>query len=303
MKAIRIHAYGDASQIKLEDAQRPQLKDNEVLVQIHDAGVNPVDWKIREGLRKSKSAFPLTLGQDFAGEVMDVGSNVRVFQVGDKVLGVAPGAYAEFAAVPADHIALIPSDMDFKTAAGLPTPAMTAWQAVIDLGQIRKGQKVLVHGAGGSVGSLAMQLAIWRGGQVFVTAGSEDIGYLRDFKVSQIIDYKSQKFEELVKDIDLVIDVIGGETLKKSLSVLKDGGRLITTVGPIPEKETREKNITAIHFSMKSDGNQLGQLADLVTQGVLELRLGETYPLAKASQAQESVKKGHTHGKVILHVT
>jgi NADPH:quinone reductase-like Zn-dependent oxidoreductase len=300
MKAVRIHAFGNSGQLKVEDAQMPTLGRGQVLVKIHEAGVNPVDWKIREGNHGHGGEFPLILGQDFAGEITTLGPQVHNVQVGDRVFGCAKGSYAEFAALDTTQLALIPSKMDYKNAAALPTPGLTAWQAIVDKGGVQKGQRVLVHGGGGSVGALAVQIAKWKGAHVFTTAtSSEEIAYAKEIGAEQVIDYKKQNFEEVAKDIDLVLDTIGGDTLSRSLQILKPGGKIVTLVGSVPKGH--EGQVIPMH--MQFDADQLAQLADLVTQKILSLRLGDRFPLEAAAAAQDLVKRGHTLGKVLIHVT
>lgn len=304
MKAARIYTFGDSSKIKLDEAQIPSIKANEVLVKIHEAGVNPVDWKIREGQHGMSGKLPLTLGQDFSGEIMQVGAHIRDFQRGDLVFGDSSGAYAEFIAVSADKIALIPDGLDYRTAAALPTPGLTAWQALFDKGGLEKGQRVLIHGGSGAVGSLAVQLAKWKGAKVITTCSTEELGYVKTLGADQVIDYKMQQFDQMVKDVDLVVDTVGGGTLKKSMKVLRPGGNLVSLLGPMPDKNDAyaiSVNVQIMH--MQFDADQLAQIADLTAKGLLTIRLGESFHLKNAAQAQDLVKKGHTQGKVLIHVT
>jgi NADPH:quinone reductase-like Zn-dependent oxidoreductase len=303
MKAAHIYKFGGSEQIKIEDSEKPSIQDHEVLVKVYDAGVNPVDWKIREGFMVSKGKhFPLTLGQDFSGEIEKVGTSVTDFNEGDKVFGFATGAYAEFAVASTDKIALMPESADFVTAASLPTPGLTAWQLVMEKANIQNGQKILIHGAAGGVGSIAVQLAVMRNAQVFATASGDDQRYLKGLGVQTVIDYKTQRFEELAKDIDVVIDLVGGDTLFRSYQIMKSGGLALSTVGSYKESEAGNNRIRGENFFMTPKSEDLVKLAQLINEGLLKVRVGEVLPLSEAKRAQDLSQKGHVQGKVILQI-
>ena len=304
MKAVRIHSYGNADQLKVEEAPRPEIAKDEVLVKVYDAGINPMDWKIRAGYLKSvvPKNFPLTIGQDIAGVVAEVGAEVKQFKPGDEAFGFASGAYAEYAAAKASDLAHKPRSVDFASAAAIPTAGLTAWQIVIDAIQVSAGQSVLIHGAAGGVGSFAVQLAKWRGARVFATASPNDANYLKGLGVEQVIDYKAERFEDKVKDVDAVIDLVGGETLQRSYQVIKPGGWLVTTVAPVDENEARKRGIRTLHFFVKPNGSELAQIAQLVDQGILKPRVDKVLPLAEAKRAHELNESGRSHGKIVLQV-
>ncbi len=304
MKAVRIHSYGSSSQLRIEDMERPEPRAGEALVHICYAGVNPVDWKIREGALKEvrPMKFPLTMGQDFSGEVMETSRETREVVPGDKVFGFANGSYREYAAVPVHSLARMPLSIGLEQAAGLPTPGLTAWQIMMGVVNAAPGQRILIHGAGGAVGSLAVQLGRWKGASLCATASRDDADYLKGLNVSPVIDYRTQKFEEELRDLDAVVDLVGGNTLDRSYAVLKRGGVLVTTVGPIDEPQARSLGIRAASFLMKQDGAQLAELAKLVDQGILTPRVSRVLPLREAQKAQDLVQKGHPHGKVILEI-
>jgi len=304
MKAVRIHGYGHSDQLQVEEVERPELTANQVFVRIHDAGVNPIDWKIREGFNKERFPidFPATLGQDFAGEVLAIGRAVKGFTIGDDVYGFAHGAYAEFAAVEANEIALKPKGLDFVAAASIPTAALTAWQCLIDVAHICKGQTILIHGAGGGVGSFACQIAKWKGARVTATACKDDMKFLNSIGVDKIINYKTEHFEKLVRDFDIVLDLIGGETQEKSLALLKKGGMIVTTVGGLNQDKIAELGLVGHAMGMSKDGRGLEQIAELVNEGKIKTHVGEVLPLEAAAQAQDLLQNGHTHGKVVLHI-
>jgi NADPH:quinone reductase-like Zn-dependent oxidoreductase len=304
MKAIRIHQYGDADALKLEDMPRLSIASDQILVRVHDAGVNPIDWKIRQGyLRKVAPAnFPLTIGQDFAGEVAERGKAVNGFQVGERVFGFAQGAYAEYVAAPVSAVATIPDALDFVTAAALPTAGSTALQIICDIVKARPGMTILIHGAAGGVGSFASQIAKNMGAHVVGTASGDDIDYLKSIGVDDVIDYKRERFEDKVSEPDAVVDLVGGETLARSYGVVKRGGTLATTVQPIDESAAKEAGIQAVQVLMRRNAADLAELARLVETRAVRPRMGQTMPLSKAREAQELSESGRTHGKVILKV-
>ena len=304
MKAIRIHSYGKSSELKIEETEKPKIGPNEVLIKIHDAGINPVDWKIRAGQLKEfmPSTFPLTMGQDFAGEAVEVGQKVREFAVGQRVFGFAEGSYAEFAAVNENKLAEMPKSMDFDMAASLPTPGLTAYQLLNKIVLV-SGQKILIHGAAGAVGSLALQLAKYEGATVLATAMADDEAYLKEIGVDKVIDFQTQRFEEFAKDLDAVIDLVGGETLARSYQCVKKGGIVISTVGPIDEAEAKKQGVKAIQFMMEPNAADLKEIAKLADQGKIKPRISSFMPFEKAREAQELNESGKSHGKIILQVT
>jgi NADPH:quinone reductase-like Zn-dependent oxidoreductase len=304
MKAIRIHEYGDASTLKLEDTPHLSTANDQILVRVHDAGVNPIDWKIRQGYLKQRmpAQFPLTIGQDFAGEVAELGKAVNDFQIGDRVFGFAQGAYAEYVTAPVSTVAKIPDALDFVTAAALPTAGSTALQIIRDVIKARPGMTILIHGAAGGVGSYASQIARKMGAHVVGTATGDDIDYLKRIGVEDVIDYKRERFEDKVSEPDAVVDLVGGETLKRSYDVVKRGGTLATTVQPIDESAAKRAGINAVQVLMRRNAADLAELARLVETGAVTPRLGQTMALSQAREAQELSEQGLTHGKVILNV-
>ena len=304
MKAIRIHQYGDASALKLEEIPRLSITEDQLLVRIREAGVNPIDWKIRQGYMKQvrPADFPITMGQDFAGEVVEAGKNVKQFASGDRVFGFAQGTYAEYAAAPASTVAAIPDTLDFTTAAALPTAGSTALQITRDVVETKSGMTILIHGAAGGVGSYASQIAKSLGARVIGTAASADLEYLKSLGVDEIIDYQRERFEDKATGVDAVVDLVGGDTLARSYGVIKRGGVLATTVQPIDEAAAQRTGIRAVQVIMRRDARDLVELASLVEKGAVKPRLSETMNLNQAKQAQELSESGKTRGKVILKV-
>lgn len=305
MKAIRIHSYGNADLLKLEEAPQPDIKPNEVLVRVRDAGVNPVDWKIREGQFKDtwSPPFPLTMGQDFAGEVLQAGNAVKRFSPGDRVVGFTQGSYAEISVATEKRIVKIPDSISDEIAASLPTAGITAYQAVVKLARASQGKTILIHGAAGGVGSLATQIAVHQGAKVLGTASEKDLPYLRQLGAERAIDYKNERFEDIVKDVDAVIDLVGGETQKRSFSVLKKNGILVTMVGLADTDLPKRLGVNAIE--LVSDLNATGDLeavVKLAEQGALKSRLAQIIPLERAKEAQQMSESGNARGKIILKV-
>jgi NADPH:quinone reductase-like Zn-dependent oxidoreductase len=304
MKAIRIHQYGDANTLKLEEIPRLSIADGQILIRIRNAGVNPIDWKIRQGYMKQvmPADFPMSIGQDFAGEVVELGKDVNQFRAGDRVFGFAQGTYAEYAAAPESTIAIVPNSMDFATAAALPTAGSTALQIIRDAVATQPGMTILIQGAAGGVGSYASQMAKNLGARVIGTASGADIEYLASLGVDEVVDYKRERFEDKATVVDAVIDLVGGETLERSYAVVKKGGVLATTVQPIDESAAKRVGIRAVQVIMRRNAADLAELARLVQKGALKPRMGETMNLSQAKEAQELSESGRTHGKVILKV-
>jgi NADPH:quinone reductase-like Zn-dependent oxidoreductase len=302
MKAARIHDYGHSDQIRIEHIAVPAQTSSDVLVRIDAAGVNPVDWKIREGLaRFGPRNLPFTLGQDFSGQVIAVGEDVLDIEADEEVYGFASGAYAEYAVVRPDWIANKPITIDDATAATLPTPGLTAMQMVRAIAP-RAGQTILIHGAGGAVGSLATQLVLETGARVIANAGAHDAEYLRSLGVDQVIDYKTERFDEMLCDIDAVIDLVGGETLARSFGITKRGGAIATALGPLDDATVSSSGIRAFHIVMQRNSADLLELARLVDAGTIKPRHPRVLPLDQAGPAQD-LNQGHkTSDKLVLEV-
>lgn len=304
MKAIRIYEYGNADTLKLDEAPQLSIEDDQILVRVRDAGVNPIDWKIRQGYMKQvmPANFPLTLGQDFAGEVVERGKAVDQFAIGNRVFGFAQGTYAEYAAAPISTVAAMPKSMDFATAAALPTAGSTALQIIRDIVKAAPGITVLIHGAAGGVGSFASQIARNMGARVIGTATGPDLDYLKSLHVDEVIDFKRERFEEKAGGVDAVVDLVGGETLARSYAVVKKGGVLVTTVQPVDESVAKQAGIRAVQMFMKRNAADLAELARLVEKGAVKPRVSQTMELRQAREAQELSETGRAQGKVVLKV-
>ena len=303
MKAVRIAQYGGSEQLKYEEAPLPEIGPGKVLAKVRYAGVNPIDWKIREGFMKQirPASFPLTLGQDFAGEIVTAGGDSGNLQTGQRVFGFGDGTYAEFTAAVITYIAAIPEKVEFNVAAALPTPGVTALQAIRDHVQPKPGTRILIHGAAGSVGSLATQIAKRWGAQVIGTASDEDIVYLRSIGHVQVVDYKHEKFEA-VGQVDAVLDLVGGETATRSIAVVKKGGVIVSTVGGANAELAARAGIRAVNMFSKGNAADLSELAGLVERGDVKPRLGQEFALEQAREAQDASQQGRVKGKILIKV-
>ncbi|KAA9037576.1 NADP-dependent oxidoreductase [Ginsengibacter hankyongi] len=308
MKAIQIHEFGGPEVLKYEDAPKPTPAEDEVLIKVFASGVNPIDWKIRAGHATGKFPvqFPLIPGWDVSGEIEEVGGSIKNFRKGDEVYSRPDpsknGSYAEYVVVKANLVNLKPKSISHEKAAAVPLAGLTAWQALFDYGRLMKDQKVLIHAASGGVGTFAVQFAKWKGAYVIGTTSGKNIDFVEDLGADVVIDYKKEKFEDILKDIDLVIDLIGGDTQKRSLKVLKSGGRLITTVQPENEEAAKEKNIHIESFLAKSIPEKLEQIKQLIDSGKVKPVIAVIMPLKDAAKAQQLSEEGHTRGKIVLQV-
>ncbi|QXU43233.1 NADP-dependent oxidoreductase [Pedobacter sp. D749] len=308
MKAVRIHEFGGPEVLSIDEIPVPQPAPDEVLIKVHATSVNPVDWKIREGQRKVKfpGKLPLTLGWDVSGTIEALGEKVSAFRKGDEVYGrpdpTKNGAYAEYIVVKANIISIKPTSIGHTEAAAVPLAGLTAWQALFDHGLLKAGQKVLIHAAAGGVGTYAVQFAKWKGAYVIGTASSANIDFLKRLGADEVIDYKMEDFETALSDVDLVLDTIGGETQLKSLTILKAGGRVITTLMPEFVAEAKAKNVHLTGFMAQSIPDQLTEIATLIDSGKVKPVIEKVLPFTSARQAQTESEQGHTRGKIVLQV-
>ncbi|MDQ3064159.1 MAG: NADP-dependent oxidoreductase [Acidobacteriota bacterium] len=304
MKAVKINEYGDESVLDYTETERPAPQADEVLVKVHVAAVNPVDWKIRDGLGEMFGLQPpIILGCEIAGTVEAIGGDVKDFQQGDAVygyIGSHAGGYAEYAIAKADEIAPKPESLDFENAAAIAVGALTSWQAIFDLANLQNGQRILITGASGGVGSLAVQLAKAKGAFVIGTASGKNEAFVRGLGADEFIDYTKKKFEELVKDVDVVFDTVGGDTLTRAFQTLKKGGFLVTTVQPPPEEKAKEFGVNASMVEAQPSAKQLAEINQLIDEGKLKTHIATVLPLAEVKKAHQLSKSGRTRGKIIL---
>jgi NADPH:quinone reductase-like Zn-dependent oxidoreductase len=306
MMAWRVHEFGPPDVMRFERILRPHPSPGEVLVKVKAAGVGPWDGWIRAGKSALPQPLPLTLGSDLSGEVVAVES--ADLRVGDQVYGVTnpqfTGAYAEYALASAAMVSRTPTSLTHIEAASVPVIAVTAWQALFDHAQLEAGQTVVIHGAAGNVGAYAVQLARRADVRVTATAAVDDVLFLQNLGANTVIDYKAQRFEEEVRDVDAVIDLVGGETQKRSFQVLRRGGKLISAVSPPDQHLAQSYGVEAAFFLVKVTSQHLAEIAGLIDAGKLRTRVGAVLPLADAREAHFMLEhlRPQPKGKIVLTV-
>ena len=307
MKAVRMYQYGDSSVLKYEDAPKPVIGPDEVLVKVHACGVNPVDWKIREGYMSQfvHHEMPLILGWDVAGTVEETGPLVTRFKRGEAVFcrpdTSRNGGYAEYIAVKTIEIASAPKSIPLVKAAGIPLASQTAWMSLFEVAGLKTGQSVLIHGASGGVGTFAVQFAKVAGAHVIGTASGRNLEMVRSLGADEVIDHTKEDFSKKVRGVDVVLDTIGGETQEKSWGVLRKGGVLVSTVGA-DEKAAAAHGVIGKSFMLVSNGARLQEISSLVDAGKISVVIEREFPLSEAKAAQELSQTGHARGKIILKV-
>ena len=285
MKAIRIHNYGGPEVLQYEDAPRPKPQAGEVLVRVHAAGVNPIDWKVREGHMKDfwPHKFPLILGWDLSGVVEEVGRGVSRFKIGDEVYSIPDptrnGAYADYIVVRESELALKPNSLHHIRAAAVPLAALTAWQSLFDTAQLQPGQRVLIHAGSGGVGHFAVQLAKWKGAYVFATASTKNQDLLRELGVDEPIDYTQQRFEDIARNIDIVLDTHRRRNAGTLLVSFEKGGDLVSLVQPPSEEKAKELGVRAAFVAGHPSGAQLAEIAKMIDSGKLAPVIDRILPL------------------------
>jgi len=307
MQAIRVHHFGDLDSLVVEDVPRPAPGEGEVLLQVKAAGVGPWDALVRSGRSVLPQPLPLTPGSDVSGLVEQVGAGVSQFHAGEAVFGATnarfTGGYAEYAVAAATKLAKIPPRLGFIEAASVPVVACTAWQMVFEQGAIDTTKRVLVHGAAGNVGAYAVQLARRVACEVIATAFSDDLAYVRALGADRVIDVNTSRFEELLTDVDVVLDTIGGETQDRSFAVLKPGGVLVSAVASPDQQKAARHGVKALFFLVDVSSQRLEELAALIEAGELATSIGEVLSLADARIAHEMLAgRPHKRGKIVLRV-
>jgi NADPH:quinone reductase-like Zn-dependent oxidoreductase len=303
MFAVRVHEFGGSGAAVYEKAPVPQAGAGEVLIRVHAASVNPVDWKTRQGYLRGAVALPMTLGWDVAGVVEQVGAGVEHVVVGDEVyamIHVRGGAFAEYAVARAVEVARKPATLSMIDAAGVPLAALTAWQA-LQAANLTAGQTVLIHGAAGGVGLFAVQFAKLAGAQVIGTARSHNQAFVRQFGADQVIDYRATPFEQAVQNVDVVLDAIGGETLARSWSVLKPGGLLASIVDPIDPAAIPD-GLRGARIGVQPDAGQLAHIAGLLDAGQIRPATTLVLPLSAGRLALDLSETGRVRGKLVLEI-
>ncbi|WLD95348.1 NADP-dependent oxidoreductase [Alkalihalobacillus sp. AL-G] len=310
MKAIVIEQYGGKEQLTEKEVPTPAPGDDQILIEIYATSINPIDWKLREGYLKEmlRFEFPIILGWDTAGIVKEVGSKDSNFKVGDKVFSrpatTNRGTYAEYVVADESLVAKMPDNLDFGEAASVPLTGLTAWQCLFDFGEIKEGDKVLIHAGAGGVGTMAIQLAKNAGAYVATTASVKNIEFLKSIGADEVVNYKTTDFEDVLQDYDFVLDALGGEIQKKSFNVLKEGGRLASIVSRPDEETADEKGVKAGFVWLEPNGEQLGQLGKLIEQGQVKTHVGHTFDFSEEGlrKAHEISESHHAKGKIVINI-
>jgi NADPH:quinone reductase-like Zn-dependent oxidoreductase len=304
MQAIQVHDYGDADQLKLETVACPEPQAGEVLIRVHAAGVNPIDWKVRQGLRKHllPMQFPYIPGMELAGVVAALGPGVTTLKVGQEVYGRSrTGAYAQYAVAEETMLASKPQSLSFDEAATVPVGATTAWQALFDSAKLDKGQRVLIQGAAGGVGLFAVQFASQKGAYVLATASGANVDFVRSLGAETVIDYTTTNVAEVVHDVDCVFDIVGS-TFESSLHALRRGGTLLVLSAPPSGEQASEHSVQVVATRTQITSDLLADFAQLIDAGQLKTVIRSTFSLREASQAHELGQQGHGRGRIVLHI-
>ncbi len=310
MKAAQFNKYGDTSVIEInQNADKPTLSEGQILVQVYATGINPFESAVRNGyMAKIKELnFPVTLGGDFSGKIIDIHSSVANFKVGDQVYGNAnpfkggSGAVAEFVAAKVDFTALKPLSLSHEDAASLPLAGTSALQAIEEHIKLKSGQKILIHGGAGGIGSIAIQIAKAHGAFVATTVSSNDVEFAKKLGADQVIDYKTQDFSELIKDYDAVFDTVGGDKANKSIPVLRQGGILVSMAGQANPELVKSHKVTAISQKTKGDSIQLTRLAELADAGQVIPIVDKVFDIEQTKEAYIALES-HPQGKVVIKI-
>ena len=303
MKAIIINEYGDNQVVQLVDAVRPEPRAGELLVRVHAAGVNPLDWKIRDGAgQRMGMRLPIGLGSEIAGTVEQLGEGAGDLKVGDAVFGIIrSGGFADYAIARAGDMALMPAGLDFIEAAAVPLGALTAWQALFGLAGLQPGQRLFITNGSGGVGSLALQIAKSIGAQVTAMASSANQAYVRGLGADEFVSHDLELFENTVREMDVVFDTVGGDIFQRAFAPLKKGGFMVTAVA-FPQDEARQHGVGVARVLCQPDAAQLAAIRTLVEAGRLKAKVGAVLPLADIRQALALVQAGRTRGKVVLQI-
>ena len=305
MQAWRIDRFGGPEVLRNETLPAPRPAHGEVLVEMRSAGVNPVDLKTREGRYPlvREDALPFTLGRGVAGTVARCGDGVERWRQGEPVfvfIGQGQGTYAEYVSVDAKALASPPSTLALEDAGAVPLAALTAWQGLFDHGKLERHERVLIHGASGGVGQFAVQFAREAGAHVFATGSSESLDLLKALGANEAIDYRKQRFEDVARDVDLVYDLVGGETQQRSWAVVKQGGALVSTLNEPSQVDASEHGVRATRYTARPDGEQLGRIAQLIERGAVRVEIVARYPFERVPNAFARLEQGHLRGKIVV---
>jgi NADPH:quinone reductase-like Zn-dependent oxidoreductase len=302
-----MRSFGGPEVLQVSEIDRPEPQPGEVLVKVHAASVNPVDWKIRKGGYPAvkEADLPMVPGRDIAGEVVGLGDSVGKFSIGDQVyafLDVKHGGYEEYVAVQENELALKPKSINMTEAAAVPLAAITAWQGLFDHGAVREGQRVLIHGGAGGVGHFAVQFAKARGAWVATTVSAGDLDFASGLGADQVIDYKAERFEDVLEPVDMVFDLVSGETRERSFDVLVKEGILVSTLGQPDRGKAADYGVQVVGYMAQPSGEQLAEIAGLIDAGKVRVEVQRVFPLTEAARAQRALEEEHNRGKIVLKV-
>lgn len=303
MRAVRLHRFGGPEVLQLDEVAMPQPEDDEVVLRVCASSVNPVDFKVRAGGYVGEEKLPLTLGRDVSGVVEICGTAAHTLKKGDPIyaaLAFERGGNADYVLVKATEAAAKPQSLDHVHAAAVPLAGLTAWQGLLEHGGLQAGQRVLIHGGTGGVGHLAVQIAKAHGAFVATTVSGQDLDFARELGADQAIDYKSERFEEVVEPVDLVLDLIAGETQELSWKVLKPGGALVSALQEPSQELARRHQARGLRFLYRPDGGQLAEIGRLIDEGRIRVHVERSFPLDRVAEAQRQLENEHVRGKIVL---
>lgn len=305
LKAVIIKGYGSADQLKYMDVDNPSLKDNDVLIEVAAASVNPIDWKLRKGYLQEviPHKLPTILGLDAAGVVIEVGKNVTSFKAGDEVFTLnSNGNYAEYVAVDETLVARKPDNLSYQEAASIPLVGQTSWQALVDFANIKEGHQVLIHAGAGGIGSFAIQLAKAYGAWVAATCSTKNVEFVHSLGADRVIDYEKENFTKILHDMDIVFDTLGGDIQKQSYDVLKEGGILVSIVDNPDRGLANRKKVKAGFAWLNPDGKRLAKIGELLEQGKIVANVGTVMKLEDIQEAHRLSETHHAKGKIVIQV-
>lgn len=308
MKAVRIHEFGSGEVLRIEEIPIPEIKDDDILIKIFATSVNPVDWKVREGLLRWRNlhTLPLTLGWDVSGVVEKTGRKAMKFKPGDEVFTrpdiARNGSYAEYIAVKESEVAFKPFSLSHEEAASIPLVGLTSWESLVTTANIQPEQKVLIHAASGGVGSFALQLAKTFGCYVIGTTSEMNIDLVKSLGADEVIDYKNQDFTTILHDIDVVLDTIGGAAQETSLKVMKEGGIIVSIIKKPTDEDVSRYKVRNGYIFVQSNGKTLSILAHLIDTGKIKPVVSKVFPLNEIKKAHELSQSGRTVGKIVIKI-
>jgi len=316
MNAALIHNFEGIEKIEITSVAVPSPKENEVLIEVKYAGVNPVDWKISDGILKNRMdyEFPITLGWDVAGVVSQRGKQVKDFKKGDSVFAycrkeiIRDGSYAEYICLDAQHVAAKPKRLSFAEASCIPLSALTAWQSLYDVAHLKSHEKVLIHAGAGGVGGFAIQLAKLVNAHVITTTSQKNLDYVKHLGADEVVDYTQEYFVDWIhkhypKGVDVIYDTIGNSTLKMSYEITKEKGRLVTIAGVVDQALASQRHLTAEFVFVRPDGKELKKIAELFEEGRLQPPSIQEIPFEQVKLALRKSREGHTQGKIVVKVS